>query len=77
MELNHRPHAYQACALTKLSYRPFLVSEQQSVDSNLKCFRMLTTVHRPLILDPSKLNSNAFVWQEVSLPYKGLTFIFP
>ena len=22
MELNHRPHAYQACALTKLSYRP-------------------------------------------------------
>ena len=24
MELNHRPHAYQACALTKLSYRPFV-----------------------------------------------------
>ena len=24
MELNHRPHAYQACALTKLSYRPFI-----------------------------------------------------
>ena len=23
MELNHRPHAYQACALTKLSYRPW------------------------------------------------------
>ena len=22
MELNHRPHAYQACALTGLSYRP-------------------------------------------------------
>ncbi len=22
MELNHRPHAYQACALTELSYRP-------------------------------------------------------
>ena len=22
MDLNHRPHAYQACALTKLSYRP-------------------------------------------------------
>jgi hypothetical protein len=22
MELNHRPHAYQACALTRLSYRP-------------------------------------------------------
>jgi hypothetical protein len=54
-----------------------LVSEQQSVDSNLKYFRILTTVRWPLILDPSKLNSNAFVWQEVSLPYKGLTFIFP
>ena len=24
MELNHRPHAYQACALTELSYRPRL-----------------------------------------------------
>ena len=22
MDLNHRPHAYQACALTELSYRP-------------------------------------------------------
>jgi hypothetical protein len=25
MELNHRPHAYQACALTKLSYRPQMI----------------------------------------------------
>ncbi len=24
MELNHRPHAYQACALTELSYRPLI-----------------------------------------------------
>ena len=23
MDSNHRPHAYQACALTRLSYRPF------------------------------------------------------
>ena len=32
MELNHRPHAYQACALTKLSYRPlrFWISEYGS-----------------------------------------------
>ena len=22
MDLNHRPHAYQACALNQLSYRP-------------------------------------------------------
>ena len=22
VDLNYRPHAYQACALTKLSYRP-------------------------------------------------------
>ena len=27
MELNHRPHAYQACALTKLSYRPPAISD--------------------------------------------------
>ena len=27
MELNHRPHAYQACALTKLSYRPPMISD--------------------------------------------------
>ena len=25
VDLNYRPHAYQACALTKLSYRPILV----------------------------------------------------
>ena len=25
MELNHRPHAYQACALTELSYRPSVI----------------------------------------------------
>ena len=24
MDLNHRPHAYQACALNHLSYRPII-----------------------------------------------------
>nr|ADI18418.1 hypothetical protein [uncultured delta proteobacterium HF4000_08N17] len=24
VDLNHRPHPYQGCALTKLSYRPLL-----------------------------------------------------
>ena len=44
MELNHRPHAYQACALTKLSYRPF----------PLAAFVILW----PVFINPSKLNSD-------------------
>ena len=39
MDSNHRPHAYQACALTRLSYRPFglvrLASRINSADSPL------------------------------------------
>ena len=35
MELNHRPHAYQACALTKLSYRPTEILECQITDLKL------------------------------------------
>ena len=54
MELNHRPHAYQACALTGLSYRPpgkngfnwFDFPEKLGVDQKPK-------------LDLSKLNSGA------------------
>jgi hypothetical protein len=32
MELNHRPHAYQACALTELSYRPPVISDCAACD---------------------------------------------
>ena len=28
MDLNHRPHAYQACALNQLSYRPIKVAKR-------------------------------------------------
>ena len=29
MDSNHRPHAYQACALTRLSYRPLVSSTRR------------------------------------------------
>ena len=50
MDLNHRPHAYQACALTKLSYRP-------SCSRLLHYFfaEMSKIKKRPF--DPSKPNS--------------------
>ena len=34
MELNHRPHAYQACALTELSYRPPVISDCAACDEH-------------------------------------------
>ena len=30
VDLNYRPHAYQACALTKLSYRPTTVGQERT-----------------------------------------------
>jgi hypothetical protein len=30
VDLNHRPHAYQACALNQLSYRPALIGSDPS-----------------------------------------------
>ena len=30
MDSNHRPHAYQACALTRLSYRPLCAPPEQA-----------------------------------------------
>ena len=35
MELNHRPHAYQACALTRLSYRPVQDTGNQIQETRL------------------------------------------
>ena len=62
MELNHRPHAYQACALTELSYRPKDNKEQSA--SPLFC-TMLPSLFEPIIIyikdqliDLSKLNSD-------------------
>ena len=48
MDLNHRPHAYQACALTKLSYRP------SHNPTSLSAFLVI----KRALLDRSKLNSD-------------------
>ena len=37
MELNHRPHAYQACALTELSYRPSVILLWQPFPARDNC----------------------------------------
>ena len=39
MDLNHRPHAYQACALNHLSYRPFNVKLIKKTQSKIKSFK--------------------------------------
>ena len=73
MELNHRPHAYQACALTKLSYRPIeirnyelriRIPEYNPFKFPFSAFQIPNSI-RPIIhfkfkrttLDLSKLNS--------------------
>ena len=48
MELNHRPHAYQACALTELSYRPI----------GDRAYFILNRFLKDQQLDLSKLNSD-------------------
>ena len=53
MELNHRPHAYQACALTRLSYRPFACLPRR-----LRRLSATFPSQRTDSLDPSKLNSD-------------------
>ena len=35
MDSNHRPHAYQACALTRLSYRPIVFQDAKYLPKNL------------------------------------------
>ena len=49
MDLNHRPHPYQGCALTKLSYRPYLKLQHKNtsplqktpayLSNNMRCRR--------------------------------------
>ncbi len=55
MELNHRPHAYQACALTKLSYRPSVILLWQpfparfNFSSIIRCRRVIKLQNEPII----------------------------
>ena len=38
MDLNHRPHAYQACALNHLSYRPHTIRTlQREIYFTIEC----------------------------------------
>jgi hypothetical protein len=59
VDLNHRPHAYQACALNQLSYRPGLIP-----------LRLLTLVSKNRSLGPWKLNSKRFDLNAVLLPFE-------
>ena len=54
MDLNHRPHAYQACALNQLSYRPGLIVYSDPPTIVSKNRRRSTSSTR---LGPWKLNS--------------------
>ena len=55
MDLNHRPHAYQACALNQLSYRPGLMFP------TLQRVFQRTDGARGRQLGPWKLNSKPYV----------------
>ena len=57
MDLNHRPHAYQACALNQLSYRP--LHPDVSDAFHAKRFK------EPRRLGPWKLNSKQYLGNEV------------
>ncbi len=55
MDLNHRPHAYQACALNQLSYRPgTLIRSDASTEA----------VSKNRSLGPWKLNSKP-LWSAI------------
>ena len=46
MDLNHRPHAYQACALNQLSYRPKKAgNENRTRDNSLEGCGFTTKLH--------------------------------
>ena len=55
MELNHRPHAYQACALTKLSYRPPTISDLRS---RIKSFYSL---NNPILKSKIHLSLSSYI----------------
>ena len=75
MELNHRPHAYQACALTELSYRPPVVLDLRrrtfGFKRNESIRNPFSEIQNPIeptqtsdqraMLDLSKLNSDGTV----------------
>ena len=59
MELNHRPHAYQACALTELSYRPKLRTDScEPRRLSDQAWPQAVVLSESIILDLSKLNSD-------------------
>ena len=46
MDSNHRPHAYQACALNQLSYRPIKAgNENRTRDNSLEGCGFTTKLH--------------------------------
>ena len=57
MDLNHRPHAYQACALDQLSYRPIW---RLYLIPTLAMIFQRTGGGRTALLGPWKLNSKRY-----------------
>jgi hypothetical protein len=59
MDLNHRPHAYQACALNHLSYRPYtFCTLQREIYFTIECAicQLLFTVKSRLDQKPDYLS---------------------
>jgi hypothetical protein len=54
VDLNHRPHAYQACALNQLSYRPGLMFRRSNISFQRTGGALCA------VLGPWKLNSKLY-----------------
>ncbi len=73
MDSNHRPHAYQACALNQLSYRPITSGkagdENRTRDYSLEGCRFTTKLHPHYITwRGTESNRRHMELQSIALP---------